>query len=328
MRRGLLAAAFGGAALIALIGWFGIRSIGTDVVRAAWSIPAITALHLAQLFLSACAWSLAVGAPSVSLLTYFRLRTIREGVNSLLPVAQIGGQVVCVRLMAQLGIGIAQAGAGTILDLTLEAGMQLVFILLGIGMLAAAGIDPTWASWAEGGLVVGLFGILGFVVAQRAGLLRLIEFLILRLNHFWPALSVESVRGLHRELIRLQHRPWTLVKAALFHLSSWSLGAGEVYLVLLAIGAPVGLMQAFVIESLGMAARSAGFAVPGAFGVQEGGFILVCGLFGVSPDAAIALSMVKRLREVLIGIPGLIIWQWSEIKRRLFIWSVNPPPSV
>jgi uncharacterized membrane protein YbhN (UPF0104 family) len=65
-----------------------------------------------------------------------------------------------------------------------------------------------------------------------------------------------------------------------------------------------------------MAARSAGFAVPGALGIQEEGFILVCGLFGVSPDAAIALSMVKRLREVLFGIPGLIIWQWSEIKRR------------
>jgi putative membrane protein len=316
VRRGLLAAASGGASVIALIGWFGIRSIGTDVLRSAWSIPGITALHLAQLFLLACAWSLAVGEPSVNLLTFFRLRTIREGVNSLLPVAQIGGQVVCVRLMSQLGIGIAQAGAGTILDLTLEAGMQLVFILLGIGILAAAGINPIWASWAEGGLIIGAVAILGFVIAQRVGLLRLIEFLTLRLNHFWPALSVESVRGLHRELIRLQHRPWTLVKAALFHLTSWSLGAGEVYLALLAIGAPVGLMQAFVIESLGMAARSAGFAVPGALGIQEGGFILVCGLFGVSPDAAIGLSMVKRLREVLFGIPGLAIWQWSEIKRR------------
>jgi putative membrane protein len=218
--------------------------------------------------------------------------------------------------MSQLGVGIAQAGAGTILDLTLEAGMQLVFLLLGIGMLAADGINPTWASWAEGGLVMGTFAILGFVIAQRAGLLRLIELLTLRLNHLWPALSVESVRGLHHELIRLQHRPWTLMKAALFHLTSWSLGAGEVYLALFAIGAPVGLTQAFVIESLGMAARSAGFAVPGALGVQEWGFILVCGQFGVLPDAAISLSMVKRLREVLFGIPGLIIWQWSEIKQR------------
>jgi uncharacterized membrane protein YbhN (UPF0104 family) len=64
-----------------------------------------------------------------------------------------------------------------------------------------------------------------------------------------------------------------------------------------------------------MAARSAGFVVPGALGVQEGGFILVCGLFGIEADTAIALSMVKRLRELAIGLPGLVSWQVSEGKR-------------
>lgn len=77
------------------------------------------------------------------------------------------------------------------------------------------------------------------------------------------------------------------------------------------------IAEAFVIESLVMAARSAGFAVPGALGVQEGGLILVCGLFGVPPDMAIALSMLKRLRELVVGIPGLIAWQLSEGKRLL-----------
>ncbi len=66
-----------------------------------------------------------------------------------------------------------------------------------------------------------------------------------------------------------------------------------------------------------MAARSAGFAVPGALGVQEGGLIVVCGLFGIHPDMAIALSMLKRLRELVIGIPGLIAWQLSEGRRAL-----------
>lgn len=63
-----------------------------------------------------------------------------------------------------------------------------------------------------------------------------------------------------------------------------------------------------------MAVRSAGFAVPGALGVQEGGFILVGGLFGVGPDLALALSMVKRLRELIVGCSGLLLWQWSEFK--------------
>jgi hypothetical protein len=49
--------------------------------------------------------------------------------------------------------------------------------------------------------------------------------------------------------------------------------------------------------------------------VQEAGFILVSGLFGISPDTAIALSMVKRARELLVGLPGLVAWQWSEGRR-------------
>jgi hypothetical protein len=120
VRRGLLATASGGAAMIALIGWFGIRSIGTEVLQAAWSIPEITALHIVQLFLMACAWSLAVGEPSVSVRTFVRLRTIREGVNSLLPVAQIGGQVVLSASCPNWARH--HTGAGTILDLTSKQG--------------------------------------------------------------------------------------------------------------------------------------------------------------------------------------------------------------
>jgi uncharacterized membrane protein YbhN (UPF0104 family) len=81
---------------------------------------------------------------------------------------------------------------------------------------------------------------------------------------------------------------------------------------LYALGVKVGLGPAFVIESLAMAARSAGFAVPGAVGIQEGGFVLVCGLFGIGADAAIALSVVKRLREVLVGAGALLAWQLAR----------------
>src|SRR5258706_16289809 len=97
VRRGLLASAIGGAALIALIGWFGTREIGSEVLKGSWSIPAIVVLHIGQLLLSALAWRLAVGDLRLGFLTFFRLRMIREGGNSLLPVAQIGGRIVCVR---------------------------------------------------------------------------------------------------------------------------------------------------------------------------------------------------------------------------------------
>ena len=81
---------------------------------------------------------------------------------------------------------------------------------------------------------------------------------------------------------------------------------------LFVLGHPVGLRSALIIESLGQAFRSLGFAVPGALGVQEGGLILVCGLLGIGPQGAIELSLLKRVRELALGIPALAAWLWIE----------------
>jgi len=77
------------------------------------------------------------------------------------------------------------------------------------------------------------------------------------------------------------------------------------------------VVEAVVIESLGMAARSVGFAVPGALGIQEAGFVLASGLFGMPVDNAVTLSMIKRARELLICTAGLVMWQWAEGRRVL-----------
>jgi putative membrane protein len=309
--------AIGGLILVGLVVWFGGREIGAEVWQAGWAIPINIVIHLLQLASAGCAWRLLVGERQYPPLAFFRFRLVREGVNSLLPVAQIGGPLVAIRLMTKAGISGALAGAGTTLDLTVEAAMQLVFTLAGLGLLGAEGADSEWAHWVEGGVVLGGVGLLAFVAAQRAGLMRLIEALFNRLGKFFPNLSMETLQGLHQELIRLQKERWALAQAAGFHLASWAGGMFEISVGLLAMGHEVTLRQAFIIESLGMAARSAGFAVPGALGVQEGGFILVCGLFGIAPDMGLALSMLKRLREIIVGSAGLLTWQWQELSRWL-----------
>lgn len=70
-----------------------------------------------------------------------------------------------------------------------------------------------------------------------------------------------------------------------------------------------------VIESLGQAIRSAAFFVPGAIGVQEGGFMAVGILFGLGPEVGLAVSLIKRIREVGLGVPALVAWQALEGRR-------------
>lgn len=314
MRFGLIAVALGGFAVVSLVAFFGARTIGVEVMRAGWAVPVTTALLFLQLWLSSIAWRLAVGSGRLRQGRWFRIRWIREAVNSMLPVAQLGGNIVGIRLLVLRGVPGPQAGAGTTLDLTIEAVTQLLFTIAGFAVLATMRSDIDWMAWMSGGIITGVLGIGGFIVAQRAGLMRLVEGAAGLLQRWFPRLPVQVVEGLHVELMRLQGNRRAIGKAAALHLLAWLLGTIETWLALTAMGVPVGWEQAFVIESLGQAARSAGFAVPGALGVQEAGFILVCGLFGIHPDTAIALSMVKRARELAVGLPGLVAWQWAEGK--------------
>lgn len=319
MTFGLAAIGAGGAAIIALVAWFGAQSITAEVFQAAWVVPLTALLLCGQLYLSSVAWRIAVGGQRPPISRYFRIRWIREAVNSMLPVAQVGGNLVGIRLLAQRGVPGPLAGAGTTLDLTIEAVTQFLFTFAGICVLAAIDIDRASAPWVKWALTIMPLALIGFIIAQRAGLLRIIEWLAARLTRLFPALSIESVRGLHEELMRLQRDRVALAQATVLHFTAWSLGTAETWLALTAMGRPTSFCEAFVIESLGMAARSAGFAVPAALGVQEAGLIVVCGLFAISPETAIALSMVKRARELLIGLPGLAAWQWSEGRRLVLL---------
>ncbi len=98
----------------------------------------------------------------------------------------------------------------------------------------------------------------------------------------------------------------------LLSLVGWIVGTGEVYLIAGFLGTPVSWRDAFVLESLGQAIRGAGFAIPGALGVQEGGYLLLAPLAGLAPGAALALSLAKRARELLLGLPGLLYLRFAN----------------
>jgi uncharacterized membrane protein YbhN (UPF0104 family) len=101
----------------------------------------------------------------------------------------------------------------------------------------------------------------------------------------------------------------------------WVIGTAEVYLILQLLQYPVSWSDALLLESLGQAIRAAGFAIPGSLGIQEGGFLLLAPLAGLRPETALALSLAKRAREVILGVPGLLYLHLSERgwRRRLYV---------
>lgn len=315
MKIGMLLGLAAGTALSAwLLSSYGVGSILGLLTRAGWGLVLVMLFHLVQLAASAAAWQAVAGPsrPTPSLRTFIALRWVREGVNNLLPVAQIGGEFVAVRLLRRRGVPLVRAVAATVVDLTMEMATQIAFTFLGLGLFLLLVGGGSVVRAVGGGLAVAGAAATGFVAAQNLGLASLIERGLARLGAATGWAGFDEVEGLHQAITGLYRSPRQLLRAAWWHSLSWLLGGVEVCLALHVLGRNIGIGAGLVIESLGQALKAAGFAVPGALGVQEGGLVVVCGLFGLSPEIAIALSLVKRLREVAFGVPALLAWHRIE----------------
>ncbi len=298
MKWRLFLVAVAAAGVTVLVGWVGVRPISAAVWRAAWAIPVAVAVHAVQLAMSGRAWRLQLGKAAPGQARVALLRWLREAINSMLPVAQIGGGIATVRMLAQSGMTLTHATAATTLDVMMESLAMAPPVLVALALLGAG--QSTALIW---GFATLLLGLGGFFAAQRLGLFRLAERF--------------GLPGLHDALAELHANPGPLLGTGVWHLLAWLLGTVETWVALLAMGADASWRSAFILETLGMVARAVGFAVPGALGVQEAGFVVVGQLVGIPPDAAIAVSMIKRVRELLVGLPGLIVWQAHEGRRLL-----------
>lgn len=308
----LVTLAVGAALALWLLSKYGIDRIVTLVVMAGWAIPAVAVFHIPQIVCSGSAWRLVTveGERKQTRRTYYLLRWIREGVNNLLPVAQFGGVVVGTRLLARGGVALPKAIAGGTVDTTLEFVTQIIFTLMGLGLLVLDTGAGDIGTYAVAGIVTTGALAAGLLAAQWLGLAKVIEWAIAKLGKSWGWTG--ATEGLHQAIVALYRSPRRIVGGLLFHFSAWVLGAFEIYISLRALGHEVDLATSLIIEALGQILRSAGFAVPGALGVQEGGYSLAGGLFGLPPEVGIAVSLIKRLRDVVLGLPALAAWHWLE----------------
>jgi uncharacterized membrane protein YbhN (UPF0104 family) len=120
---------------------------------------------------------------------------------------------------------------------------------------------------------------------------------------------------LDAEVKRLFAERGLLARAMAWQLAAYLLGTFETWYALSLLGHPVGIAAALAIEALTQASRHATFLVPAGLGVQEAAVLLFGYLAGVGGDVALSLALVKRMREIVVGVPALLSWQWVEARR-------------
>lgn len=312
-----IAATCGILLAICLVIYFGISEVWDALATAGWSgMAAILCAYLVSLLL--CAWSwrvlLVEKYPQNRIMLFLWARWIRDCVGNLLAIPG-AGEAASARELVKSGVKLDVAAATTIVDMTTELLSQLIYTFIGLVLLFAYHPDEPAAWWAAGGLLIATVAVVGFLIAQRNGLFLFLETLPekLGLTRAWEG-QLDS-GSIHTAIQNIYREKREVAASAGLHLLGWLAGAAETWLALYFMGNQLSAGDVLSLESLVFALRTAAFVVPWAAGVQEGGYIVVGALFGLGPDVALALSLLKRAKEVIAGAPGLLAWHFAEGKR-------------
>jgi putative membrane protein len=308
-----LLAAAGLLLAVYLIADTGFEEVGKAFAGIGWGMALILLYDLAMLSFAGLAWAALTrsvwhGKPAL----FVVIRYVREAINSLLPVAQIGGDVIGARMLTGNGAPASVAAASIIADKTVEILGQLVYTIAGFLLLLGRNGESELTPGIGIGLLVAGPLFLGLLGLQHSSAFAAFERLLLKLADRLQWEGLGRMAGLHAALTGIYRQPFGLALGFALHIIAWVAGAGEVWLALHLMGYPLSFVDCFILESLGQAARSAAFIIPGGLGAQEGALLLIGGALGVPAEYALALSLVKRAAQLLFGIPMLAAWPFLE----------------
>jgi putative membrane protein len=244
---------------------------------------------------------------------------VREAIDRLLPVASLGGGVIGVRMLRWRGLEAGAAAAGVIIEMVLTFMATYLFAVLGFALLL--GVDAAAQEYHRVLLTL-IFSlpvpILTFLLLRHGSVFTRIE------NHLRPLVGMtgmsEGAASLDRELRSALDRYGNLTMVLVLEFAALLSGTFEIWLALRLFGHPVSVSDAVILESMCQALRTVAFLVPAGLGVQEAGLVIFGHVLGLSSELALAVSLAKRLREILCGLPALASWQWVEGRRLRGAW--------
>ena len=315
-RWAVLAAVLGLLAATAVVGWIGFGQVFAALARiGAPGFGVLIAYSALPYALLGTAWfSLEKPWRARRWRLFLWARMVRDASAELLPFSHVGGLVIGARAAILNGIGPAWASATTVVDVTAELVAQIGFTALGLALLltrldsATARTGLSWAGLVGMGVTTG--AAIAFIAFQRRGM----DLVTGLAERFLPAAAAGAAETAEA-IAELYRRPARFLLASTVHLIAWIASSSGRLACSRIAGVMIGPLAVLGLEALVMAVRSAAFVAPLGIGVQEAGYAVLGPMFGLPPDVALALSLIKRAREFAVGLPVLAVWQVMEGRR-------------
>jgi putative membrane protein len=302
--------------IVALVGYFGFDNVTAAVGRVGWfGFGLLVGLQLLLFVVLGLAWDVIVpprDARRPWVLVWGRM--VRDASANCLPFSQVGGFVFGARAITLHGVQWSTATASTVVDVTAEFLAQIAFAGIGLGILLARAPNSDVAVPVEIGIGLAVLACFGFFWAQR-GAASVFSRLGRRIAARWFANAEERVAVVQAEMSLIYGHTGRLICSFFVHLLGW-LGTGMAgWLAYRVLGVRIDFDDALAIEALLAAIAALAFLVPVNAGVQEAGYAGLGMIFGVPPDLSLAVSLVRRARDITVGLPVLLLWQLVEMRR-------------
>ena len=319
MKLGAIIAVIAGLALaVILILHFGVSQVFDAAGRVGWGgfvIICVSGIVTTEACI-ATAWYALMSGHGAKWHVLLGARQLRDSASDLLPFTQVGGMVIGARAAVLGGVKPAYAYAGMMVDVTTELIGQIAFIviglLIGISELRSSASLAPYADAMILGTALMVPAAAAFIILQRRGT-QLAEKLAARLL---PA-AVRHTEAFSQALRGFYEQPLRLTISATFHLTGWVVSGVWIWLIVRLIGVHIDVWAVITIEALLGALRSVTVFIPSSIGVQEAGYAALAQVFGMGPEIGLAVSLLKRARDVAVGVPVLLFWQFLEGRRAL-----------
>jgi glycosyltransferase 2 family protein len=303
-----------GIALLAtLVYRVGAEPILATLRRLAWWQFALVCFPYAVITAAdTLGWRFAFASDRAPFWRLYGARLAGEALNLVTAIGAVGGEAVKAWLVRR-DVGYDESVPSVVIAKTTLTIAQALFLLLGLALawlILPANADLIRAMlWL---LVVEVLAVAGFLGAQLSGLVARGGRLLKTFGAIADTGYAETLDRALRDYYRHARGRFTLSIA--FHLVGWMLGALDVLIIVWALDLDTSLATATVIEALGSAVRFATFLVPASLGPAEAANAAVFAALGFGAGAGLAFSFVRRARQVVwivVGLVVLLVMRWS-----------------
>ncbi len=284
---------------IALLIRVGPETVASLFAQLSWYLALIVVFPFGLMTtLDTLGWRFAFRRDAVPFRSLFAARLAGEAFNMTTPTASVGGEAVKAWFIRPY-VPLTESLPSVVIAKTTITVAQALYLAAGLVMaMAVLPRTSTLLQVMQWLLGLELLGVGGFVAVQVFGLLGAGGRMLQRFGLLAPTGGAQVMGHVDSALAHFYRRqPGRLALSVTCHYLGWVLGGLEAYLILWALGLPVSLSTAVLIDAFGSGVGFAAFLVPARLGAAEAGQVAVFMALGLGAPAGLTFALAQRVRE-------------------------------